>query len=125
MDRNKMKTEVEPQIKVLEDLQKQVASVLTNVKLTVAQGSATGTNTCAIESIMALSSNPLCPTTLKPVLNRMHKALWKNAEYNMLEQTRAQREELALSMPAQFRSKRKAAPIDTGEVTNPEALLNG
>ena len=123
MNKEQLRLEVNPQIKVLEDVQRDIAAVLVAVKPTVNNDNASGHNTCAMEAVLRLSQNPACPANLKPVLNKMHKALYKNASFNLQETIREKSDELKALMPGQMKPKKRAKE-DSVEISEPAVLLS-
>ena len=135
MNSAQLKAELYPYIKTFETLQYELGKVLGTVKATVNAVNASGDNTVAMEDVIRLLNNPTCPQTLKPILNRIHKALWKNAQFNLQESIREKTEELAAMMPGQMKPRKRSAnpegdkkgskePIKhEAEITSPDALL--
>jgi hypothetical protein len=119
MNRDQLKTEVEPCLAKLDTLQRQLVQVLTLTRSTLTVPTADGSNRSVMKALADLKANPECPANIKPILNKMHKAFHRNAEFNLEESVRERREELEELKPAAFQSKRS----NKEKITDPESLL--
>lgn len=118
MSRDTLKSEVNPHIARLETLQAQLSEVLRLSKLSRDTGN--GSHGSVMDALIHLKDNADFPKSLHPVLNKLHKAFYLDAERNIEETIRIQREELDTRKPGAFASKRKKENV---EIDNPEAML--
>jgi len=120
MNRAQLKDETAASIAKLDTLVKQLTAVVDLSRRSLEGGD--GTNQSVMKSLTILKDNPDFPAALKPTLNKLHKAFYRNAEFNLEESVRERRQELDALKPAALQSKRGKAEDET-EITQPLRLV--
>lgn len=108
MNKEELDQEVRPCLRVLEMYVRRLNSLIANgtgalTKLT------DGSNTSVLNECVMLNDDykEFMGPTLRPMINKMHKAFWKNAKFNV-EQSRKEQEAALMSrMPKAIKPRKK------------------
>jgi hypothetical protein len=127
MSKETLKAEVTPAVEVLAQYAKLLSNVITTAKLTVERDT-DGSNAGSIDAVQELLDHPFTTGKIRPVLNGMHKVLYKDAEANLKARRKAEDDALKARAPKSLLPKNgkkaeSAEPEEGLEITDPAAML--
>jgi hypothetical protein len=128
MSKSELKTNIFESVSALTEYGKLLTAVVTTTKLTL-ERETDGTNASSMTAIQALLDHPFTTGKIRPLLNGMHKVLYKDAEANLKARRKEEDDALKARAPKSLlpRTKdglRSPKELNQGEeVTDPEGIL--
>src|ERR1035437_2315874 len=123
MSKETLKDTVAAPTEVVAQFAKKLNVLVEVLKRTYTQETADGTNGCAMDAITEMLEHEFTATSkIRPVLNGLHKALYRDAVANLAAKRQAENDALKARAPKSCLPKRKAP--ESNEIDNPAALLD-
>ncbi len=126
MSKETLKAELTPAVEVLAQYTKLLNAVITTSKLTV-ERETDGTNAGSIDAIQEILDHPYTTGKIRPVLNGMHKVLYKDALANAQARRKAEDDALKARAPKSLLPKNTKAKMEvedtSAEITDPASML--
>jgi hypothetical protein len=128
MSKETLKADITPAVEVLAQYSKLLSAVITTSKLTIERDT-DGTNAGSMSAIQELLDHPYTTGKIRPILNGMHKVLYKDAEANLKARRKEEDDALKARAPKSLLPKNgkktaESAEADEGlEITDPAAML--
>lgn len=128
MSKETLKADITPAVEVLAQYSKLLSAVITTSKLTIERDT-DGTNSGSMSAIQELLDHPYTTGKIRPILNGMHKVLYKDAEANLKARRKEEDDALKARAPKSLLPKNgkktaESAEADEGlEITDPAAML--
>ncbi len=126
MSKETLKSDIMPAVEVLAQYTKLLNAVITTAKLTVERDT-DGSNTGSMAAIQEILDHPYTTGNIRPVLNGMHKVLYKDAEANLKARRKAEDDALKARAPKSLLPKNTKAKVEvedtSAEITDPASML--